>query len=297
MGRRSFKEIINKYKVFLMLLPFICITFITLILGTAEMIKESLGYIPFFNMKEITFKYYIEVLSDKEFYKSLFYTIYLSFLPTIIALSLGTFFAIYCYYLKAQVNKLNFIIQIPIVIPYIVYSFFVIIIFMQSGFLSRILYSLNIVTEAKEFPLLIYDEYGIGIFLVYILKQVPFVYLIINTGLLKVDKKLLYVSFNLGATKIKTTFNIVLPIIKKNIITAGLLCFAFNFSSFEVPFLLLNPKIETLPILAYKKYISSNMDYRVYSMVINTLILIVASLLLIRYLKYMSNSTSESKGK
>ncbi len=65
-----------------------------------------------------------------------------------------------------------------------------------------------------------------------------------------------------------------------------------HFGSFEVPFLLLNPSKETLPILAYEKYMNT-MAYRPYSMVINTLILIICLIILTRYLIY---SNKDSRG-
>ncbi len=296
MGRERDEKIKDNLKILGMLLPFIVLITFTFFLGTIEMIKESLGYIPFIGLDDYTLKYYSEVLSDINFYKALGYTLYISILPMLISLFFGTFFAIQIYLKNKSYDVQKGIIQIPIVISYTVYIFFVIILFMQTGFVSRVLNFLNMVNNPQDFPLMIYDKYGIGIFLVYILKQIPFVFLIISTSLLKVDKKLIDVALNLGATKIRGIFTIILPLIKSSIFTAGLLCFAFNFGSYEVSYLLLNPKFDTLPMLAYKEYMNTDITNRPYAMVINTLILLVSCILLFRYLIYSSKIESKNRG-
>ncbi len=284
MGRKR----TEKLKIFIMLCPFLFVIYFTFILGTIEMLKQSLGYIPFLNMTEYSFLYYKEVLSDINFYKALIYTIYLSVVPTIMSVFFGTTMAIYVFLNDKKHKKSIGFSKIPIITPYFVYTFIVIILLMQTGLISRIFYLFNIIDSPKDFPLLIYDSYGIGILITYILKQTPFVFLIIITALSKFDRKYIDVSINLGASALYTVKKVILPSIKHSIFTSSLLCFAFNFGSFEVPYLLLSPNRETLPILAYKQYISSDILKRPYSMVINSLILAISIILLIKYLLYIS---------
>lgn len=295
MGRIRSEQLKEKLKILIMLIPFIAIITFTIFLGTIEMVKQSLGYIPFLNMNEYSLDYYKEVLTDKNFYSALFFTIYVSVVPTLISLFLGTMFAIQIYLKDKKHSKVNLFIQNPIIIPYSVYTFFIIILLMQTGLISRIFYSLNIITNPNDFPLFIYDKLGIGMLVVYVLKQTPFVFLIVSSALLRVDKKYVQASYNLGATKFQTIKTVILPMIKSSLLTAFLLCFAFNFGSFEVPYLLLNPSQETLPILAYKKYINTDISQRPYAMVLNTLILIMCLILLVRYLKYSSKINYENK--
>ncbi len=295
MGRICIKKLTEKLKVLLLLTPFLVLVTGILFLGIVDMVNQSFGYIPQLNIKEFTLSYYKEVLLDKNFYFALKYTLYLGIVPTIFSVFFGTIFAIQVFYRNGKNNKINMSLQVPIIIPYTVYAFFVIMFFMQTGIVSRILNFFHIINTPSEFPLLIYDDYGIGILIVYFLKQVPFVYFLVSSALAKVDVKILQASYNLGGTKMQTIFRVIIPMIKSSIITSTLLCFAFNFGSFEVPYILANPKNDTLPILAYKKYISTNLANRPYSMVINTLIFIICCIILSRYLVYTSKANFKSK--
>ncbi len=287
------KHFNEKIKILFMLLPFLLLVSGVLFLGIVEMIEQSLEYIPYLSMDEISLKYYKEVLTDKNFYSALKLTFYLGTVPTIFSVFFGTLFAIQVYF-KEKKSKINLILQAPIIIPYSVYAFFVIILFMQTGLIARIFHCFNIIENPNDFPLLIYDDNGIGILIVYFLKQVPFVYFIVSSALLKVDPKIIQASYNLGANRFQTVIQVILPMIKSSIFTSLLLCFAFNFGSFEVPYILANPKNDTLPLLAYKKYISTNIEARSYSMVINTLLLVICCVLLGCYLLY-SNKTKKKE--
>ncbi len=250
------------------------------------MIEQSLGYNNQEGVSSITFKYYEEIIFTKVFLESIVYTIYISVVPTLISLILGIYMGIAVHFNIKKKNKLNKIIQIPIIIPYTVYIFCIILILMQTGIVSRSVMNLNIIDTANDFPLLIYDKFGVGIILVYVLKQVPFVYFIIISSLSNMDRKYIDVALNLGSSKIQILREIVLPYLRNSIMTAFFIVFAFNFGSFEAPFLLGNPKYNTLPVLSYKYFISSDIDKRSYSMVINTIMIIAVVILLHIYIKY-----------
>lgn len=292
MGGNGIKKLNNKVKPYLLMIPYMFTMFLAM--GSISVVKMSLGLEGTIN-NELTFMYYNDIFFGTEFFNHLKYTIYLSVIPTAISMLVGITIALVAYHSKnKQYDKY---IQIPLIIPYAVYIFFIIITFMQTGIVSRIATSLGIITSPNDFPLLIYDNKGIGIILVYILKQVPFVYLIIVSALNGIDLKLIEAGENLGCSKLGLTFRILLPMIKENITTALLITFAFNFGAFETPYLLGNPKFVTLPVLGYKYFMSADIGNRPYAMVINILSVAISIIILSLYLSFVNNKIkSKSKG-
>ncbi len=259
-----------------MLTPFLALVSFVVLFGVIEMVKESFGYIPFYDLNEVTLKYYKDVLLSEKFYTSLFYTFYLGIVPTILSVFFGVMFAILIYFNDKRYNSINKVLQIPIVIPYIVMSFFVIIMFSQTGIVSSVLTCCGLIDNPNDFPLLIFDEKGVGILIVYFLKQVPFVFFVVSLALRKINRNIVLVSRNLGASTMYTVFKIILPLIKNSIIVCIMLVFSFNFCSFEVPLMLGNPKYDTLPILSYNMVMDTNFSLRPSGMVINTLLFIIS---------------------
>ncbi|MFV0425026.1 MAG: ABC transporter permease [Bacilli bacterium] len=247
------------------------------------MIKTSFGLFVFTG-NEFSFSFYEEILTDSQFYKSLIYTIYLGVIPTIVSVTFGVGLAILAFLIYKREKKMFALAKFPIVISYSIYTFSVILLIMQTGLISRVLYFFNIIDESSSFPLLVYDKYGVGIMIVYLLKQVPFVFFVVYGTLVKVGRKYIDTSYNLGANTLETIFKVILPTIKSSIISVFLLCFAFNFGTFEVPYILGNPKYETIAVMSYRYYTSPTLEQRPLSMVINVLIIAVCFIALFFYI-------------
>ncbi len=279
---------IKNKSLILLLTPFLIFFTMTFLLGLISMIKDSFGLSPF-SESGFTFKYYIEVLTSEKFYSSLLYSIYLGIIPTLISLIFGTTLAIMFFLAFDKSNKIFNVASFPNVIPYTIYTFVVIILIMQSGFFSRVLYALNIIDAVNDFPLLMYDKYGIAILIIYTFKQVPFVFYLVYSSLNKIGRKHINVSYSLGAGKIYTAFKVVIPSIKSTLISVFFLCFSFNFGSFEVPFIVGSPRYETLAIMSHRKYTSPVYGDRHYALAINVLLLVVCCAMLAKYVK-KSNS-------
>lgn len=283
MGGRGIKKIIRNKNVIFLLTPFIVFFTLVFLLGIIEMIKTSFGLFVFTG-NEFSFSFYEEILTDSQFYKSLIYTIYLGVIPTIVSVTFGVGLAILAFLIYKREKKMFALAKLPIVISYSIYTFSVILLIMQTGLISRVLYFFNIIDESSSFPLLVYDKYGVGIMIVYLLKQVPFVFFVVYGTLVKVGRKYIDTSYNLGANTLETIFKVILPTIKSSIISVFLLCFAFNFGTFEVPYILGNPKYETIAVMSYRYYTSPTLEQRPLSMVINVLIIAVCFIALFFYI-------------
>ena len=73
---------------------------------------------------------------------------------------------------------LSFVYQFPLTIPHLVAAVGVLMLVSQSGLLARTAFQIGLISDSSQFPILVFDDLGIGIILVYIWKEVPFIGLI-----------------------------------------------------------------------------------------------------------------------
>ncbi|MEG2786238.1 MAG: ABC transporter permease subunit [Romboutsia sp.] len=272
----------NKLNPYILIAP--AIVLLIFIIGTGFMtcICQSLGYFPQIGLKDITFNYYKEILSDKQFIQSLIISFKTSLVSSIIAVIIGVILA----YLmsKSKFTKIRyFLLNLPIIVPHIVVILLAFTIFSKTGILARILYHLNIIKDSNEFINLVNDKNGIGIIIVYIYKGIPFIALTVYNILQRIDDKLEEVAENLGANKYQVFRFVILPKIMPSVISSFIIIFAFSFGSFEVPYLIgaTNPK--ALPVNAYINYISLDLRQRPIAMAMNTILISISFILLILY--------------
>jgi len=176
----------------------------------------------------------------------------------------------------------------PIILPHLVVVVLVFHIFSQTGIISRFLFALGLVDDPNKFPLLVYDRFSAGVMLVYLYKQIPFVSLTVFTVLKNLDHKYVQIAENLGAGKWQILKKVTLPLLAPSIITAFLITFAFDFGSFEVPFILGSPARLTLPVLAYFDYASASLEARPSAMVTNVIISAISLALIWLYMALLS---------
>lgn len=269
---------------YLLLFPALTILIGLFMGGVILALSQSLGYFPLLGLKDFTLQYYLEVWSSPEFIDSLKFSLFISLVSSIMAVIVGVFLAYQLVKIPKEHRLVKLIYKLPIIVPHIIASLMVFIIFTQSGFLSRILYHLGIIPGINRFPQLIFDRWGAGIILVYLWKEVPFVALIVFTVLKHINNSWEEVAHNLGANRKQVFWNIYLPLSLPSIGTSFIIIFAFSFGAFEIPLLLGPTYPQTLPVLAYKEYINPDLMQRPYAIAI-TMTLTVVSLFLIYFYK------------
>ena len=248
--------VVKKLAPYLYVLPFLAIMGFIFVGGLTQAIAQSLGYLPVFGMYELTLRYYLQVLNSPRFTNALFYTLYIAFLSSLLSVLLGVIVALAVQNLRLG-DKLSFTLyRIPIIMPHIVVVILVSHIFFQTGILSRIAFALGIIDRPHDFPLIVQDRRGVGIMLVYLYKQVPFVAVMIFSALRSLNSTYIQIAHNLGASAFQTLRRVTLPLLAPSMLSAFLVTFAFAFGAFEVPFLLGSPARHTLPVLAFIDYSS-----------------------------------------
>ena len=276
---------------YLLLVPFLLIMGLIFINGLVQAIVQSLGYLPAFGMDELTLEHYRQVFTDFRFISSLRHTFYIALTSSVLSVVLGVFVA-FLIHKARRGNKLSFTLyRVPILIPHVVVIIVIFHIFFQSGIISRFAYSLGLIESANDFPLLIYDRAGLGIILVYLYKQIPFVALMVFTISRNLDSKYFHVAENLGASPFQIMTRITLPLLAPTILSAFLITFAFGFGAFEVPYLLGSPARHTLPILAFIEYRSPVLADRPSAMAVNVVISAISLLMIWVYILVLNKFT------
>jgi len=272
---------------YILLIPFLLIMGLIFAGGLIQGAVQSLGWLPAFGMDKLTLAHYRQALTDPGFLSSLRYTLYIALTSSVLSVVLGVFVA-FLVHKTGSGNKISFtLFRVPIIIPHIVVIIMIFHIFFQTGIFSRLAFSMGLISNPNDFPLLIYDRGGAGILLVYLYKQIPFVALMVFSISRNLDKKYFQIAENLGATPFQIMIRITLPLLAPTILSAFLITFAFGFGAFEVPYLLSSPARHTLPVLAFLDYRSPVLSDRPAAMAINVIISALSLLLIWLYVRVM----------
>lgn len=270
---------------YLLILPFLLIMGLIFIGGISWALLQSFGYLPVFGMDEFSLAHYRAVLHHPRFFGSLRFTFYLAAVSSALSVVLGVAIAFLVNKIRYG-SKLSYALyKVPIVIPHLVVVILMFHLFFQTGVVSRIMFALGFISSPNDFPLIIYDHRGIGIILVYLYKQIPFVTLTAFTVLLKLNRQYAHIAENLGASPFQILTRVTLPQLAPAILSAFLITFAFAFGAFEVPFLLGSPARITLPQLAHFDYTSPVLAQRPAAMAMNVIISLFSLLLIWLYMK------------
>ena len=250
--------------------------------GLALGLTQSVGYFPAIGLEDPSFAAYREVLSQPGFLRSLGLTIFVSVLTTALSVVLGFASALALRRRFRGKRFAAFVYQLPLTMPYLVVAVGMMMLVSQSGLLSRLLYSVGAIGGTSEFPVLVHDDWGVAIILVYMWKQVPFIGLIALAVLQSIGADYEQLARSLGASPFQTLRHVLVPLVAPGLIPASIIIFAFTFGSFEVPFLLGKSFPSMLSVFAYRLYIDVELAVRPQAMA--TSIFIAVCVLFLVYL-------------
>ncbi len=266
-------------------MPVLLILLGILTCGIAFALSQSIGYFPIIGLREITLKYYIEIIRDREFIISLKFSLYTSLISSIMAVILGVLLSYLILESKHKERIEKYIFKIPIIVPHIVIALLMTNILSQSGIIGRILYYLGIIENQTEFISLIYDKNGFGIIITYLWKEIPFVGMVVYSIFQNISDTICNAALNLGANKRQVFWHILLPISMPSILSIFIIIFSFSFGAFEVPYLLGPTSPKTLPVKAYIEYTNPDLNNRPFAMAINMILISVSIILVLIYEK------------
>ena len=258
-----------------LLLPFLGITGLVL-LSVWNVLIQSLGYIPAFGLTELTVSYYKNIFSDPDFISSLTVSLRIALQSAATACIGGVAVATALIKLKKTRGGAVNLVRFPILVPHAVVGVFMIQLLGQTGLIARLGYAMGLLEDFHEFPQLLYTPgYG-GTIFAYLWKEIPFVAYFVMAFMGSISETLGEAAENLGASPVRSFFQVTLPLSVPVIGRAFLIIFIFAFGGYELPLLLGVTLPKALPVQAYLAYMNPELKLRPVAMAMNGVILMLS---------------------
>ncbi len=241
---------------------------------------QALGYTLGEGLGSLTFAHFTAVFTDPDFIQSLSLSFTISLISTLLAAVISVFLAPALVYGAEKSRLLHFILQVPLTVPHLVVAVSFLFLLSPSGVISRLCSFFGFLDSPSSFPLLINDDYNIGILLVYIWKEIPFITFMLLAVLTNTGPELNEVGATLYGSPFQRFRHITLPILWPSLGGASLIVFAFTFGAFEVPYLLGKTYPVSLPVWGYKLYSDIDLLARPEGIAIGLIIAMLVALLI-----------------
>ncbi len=246
----------------LMLAPALAVIGVLFAGGLALAAAQSLGYFAPAGENELTLRHYAALAYDREVYASLWLTLKLATIATLISAAAGLGLALGLRGVARRSRTINLLLQIPLAAPHLAMAGALITVIAPSGLLARGAYALGFIQQPADFPALINDRYGAGIVLAYVLKEAPFIALMTLALLARLGDEYEQAARALGASAWQRFRYVTLPMVSPAVVSSSLMVFAFIFGAFEVPFILGRPYPAMLSVVAQQRYMDVNLAAR-----------------------------------
>ncbi len=189
----------------------------------------------------VTLEGYREFLDpDSPSLESLFFTIYISAISTVISVVAGYLFAVYLTIRRPPVwQRLSTILTIPLFVPYVVGAFMWWTLLFPRGYLAmvinRLLMDLGLVSEPIP---LVNDPHGIGIIFGEVWIRFVIAVMMFYGPLQMIRQDLIDAARSLGATTWQIITKIYLPLTKYAVIAASAIIMLATMSGISIPLIL-----------------------------------------------------------
>jgi putative spermidine/putrescine transport system permease protein len=244
---------------------------------------EGFGLLDPISGPELTLRHFAAVIREPGFLASLGLTAAVSLISTALTIVFAVLTAFGLRRATRFRRILTYVYQLPLTIPHMVLAAAGIMLLSQSGLISRLVTAVGLIGQPSGFPALVNDRLGIGIVIIYVWKQVPFVGLFTLSVLQTVGADYEAAARTLGASPGQTVRHVLLPLVAPGLVPAGIIIFAFVFGAFEVPLLLGTRYPSMLSVLAYRLHTDADLSMRPQSMALSLLIALFAFALVTVY--------------
>lgn len=253
--------------------------------GIAVAVLQSLGIGAPLAESGPTWRHYQSLVADREFRVSLRLTLILAAVATVLAAIGGTGLALLLRRLASRSPLVNLLVQIPLAVPHLTMAVFLINLLSPSGLVARLFYQLGWIGAAADFPVLVNDRLGIGIVLAYLLKEIPFVTVMVLTLLVRLGDEYDEVARTLGAAWWPRLRYVTLPLLAPATLGSALMVMAFIVGAYETPALLGRTWPALLPVVARQRYFDTDLARRPGGIAVAVLLSLLTALLIWLYLR------------
>lgn len=215
-------------------------------------------------------------LLNTTFVKSLLITIGISFVIAVLTGILSLTVSLLLAWKADKWHWLQIIFQLPIGIPHLFAAYMLMQVFMQSGWYSKVAYHFGLTHSLEQFPVLIHDDYGIGIVLAYLWKEVPFLILLIYPFISRLIVEWKETSTVLGATFAQMIRWVVIPLLVPIWVGGMWVVFAFTLAAYEIPALLGRTSLGFIPVTAWQEYTQFGLERQKVAIAMNVVLAAVS---------------------
>ena len=277
----------DKVKIILSLSPALLIIILLFFGGIFYGLLQSLGYQPAIGKYEINLDAYYNVMFAER-YSKLFWTglglnLWVSFVSTFLAAVFALFGALAIRKTFFAKTIVNFIYSLNLPMPHLVVAVGMIFVFSQSGFLSRIVTQIGLISSPGDFPVIVKDRYGLGIILAYIWKESAFFFIILMSVLQSLGENYEELAQSLGANRWQRFRYVILPLVMPSLFSASIIVFAFSFGAYEVPALLGVNYPQMLPVMSFEFFLNPDLNARSEGMALSIIIAMIVMILVVLY--------------
>jgi putative spermidine/putrescine transport system permease protein len=232
---------------------------------------------------------YAHVLGSRMFWRSLSFSVYVAFVTAALSTAIGFGAALLFWRLPIRWQKFSLLYKIFLILPHISVAYLILLIFSQTGVLSSLLYKIGIIRDYRAFPILIFDNRGIGIILGYLMKEIPFAILLISALMRNIPEDTIITAKMLGASPGMVVLRIIVPETSPGIVTSFFILYLYAFGAFEIPFILGGSKPVMLSITIYDLLFRKDFSYRPEAMAMLILVFLLNLSFILLYLRISRN--------
>ncbi len=266
----------ERIKKFIYIIPFLLYISFFFLYGLYYVLMTSLGYNRILTKSYFTLDYYRDILSSKEFYNSLIYTVkintissFLAFILTIVVVFLVFLSKRKGYFYTKFFQK---IIEAPVFVPYLVSAYGILLLLMRRGIINNFLLKIGMISSVNQFPILTNNHNGVGIILTYVWKALPFMTMMSLPTVFRIDRKWDSLGKLYNLNNITFFRKIVFPLIFPTLSISFFIVLTYLFAAFETPYILGVTHPRVLSVLVFDTYTKGNLGLRGKIMVMNILI-------------------------
>ena len=196
--------------------------------------------------------WYTELFNDRIIMQSVYTTLLVSFLATVIATIAGTFAAVGFYSLRRRTrNVLNTVNNIPMMNADIVTGVAMCLFFVAFfAFWKDFATWFNAVQSLIELPTRLTMNFG-TLRIAHITFNIPYIILSVGPKLRQLDKNLVDAAMDLGCTWMQAFFQVILPEIKPGIVSGALTAFTMSIDDFIISYFTSGSSASTLAMTIY----------------------------------------------
>lgn len=177
-------------------------------------------------------KWYRELFTDRDLKEALINSLILAAVSSVLAVIIGTSGAIGMHRRKSKVGEaVEYFSMLPIMIPEIILGMVFLSVFSLMGMPFGMV---TLVIAHTTFC-------------------IPYIYSMVKARLAGMDKDLEEAALDLGASPVRTFFDVTLPMITPAVWSGVILSFAMSFDDVVISIFVTGPRVNTLPVKIYTR--------------------------------------------